>query len=247
MGKASRGKWQRRLARMQELLTKAEEDNNPGKKLAIAGTLAMGLLTYVLPQTNTFILPSLGIMAVCLLYLGWHCWGLKETLPLRVVFITASAVAVTLIGNARYPRISVSPNTIKFRGSPEKFSLTVKNGTDSDKYGVRVPIQVVLGSQDKVSATYASPHPEVYMFKNEYQYCLGKDGNAYLVVLFSHLESGESQRFTIEYDGGTPFKASVRQITSNNEAQGFGPVGQLVIPNEYKVCGIHVAPGGATQ
>jgi hypothetical protein len=166
--------------------------------------------------------------------------------------MVAHGLLLAAMGYFIWPRITVSPAHVAYRGFPdETFNFSVRNGRADDIYDVQLPFLIGYGKhfENKLSATVTSSREPSSVIQIDYSYCFGKKGDGIvshvqpnerevLIVRIAHLVPYGFGSFSIKYTGGEKFDARSEEPSFADEPTSYSPVENTVgVRGDYRICG----------
>ena len=185
--------------------------------------------------------------------------GYKYRLAVRwaVVVMLVHGSVIAVIGYWIWPRITVSPSSVSFRGYPnETFNFSVRNGRADDVYDVEIPFLIGYGKkfQDKFSVKVVPSGEPRGPFSNEYNYCFGEKGDGVvshvqpnerevLIVNIPHLVPYGFGTFSVTFAGGDKFDAVLESPSFSEEPYSYSPnQGTVGVRGDYRICKFEMSP-----
>ena len=222
----------------------------------------MALAPWFVPRVPTVIV----VIFVLLWLASWKMArdGYKYRLAVKwaAAVMVVHGIILIGVGYLIWPRITVSPARIGFRGFPgETFNFSVRNGRADDVYDVQVPFLIGYGKhlQDKIFATVSRNGEPPRTMYNDYTYCFGHkgDGNIrnippnereVLTVNIPHMNAYGSSSFTITYAGGESFEAVSQASSFIDEPYPYSKtMGTVGVRGDYRICKFVGGPNGGGQ
>jgi hypothetical protein len=239
---------------------RAAQKQEQGRILGALIGVAMALIPSILPR-----LPVVIVAALLVLWLSsWKMArdGYKYRLGLRwaVLVMAAHGAILAAMGYWIWPRITVSPSHVLFRGYPnETFDFSVRNGRADDVYDVQIPFLIGYGKHldSKFSAkTTANGDPPRALI-GDYNYCYGKGPDVHkilpnerevLIVHIQHLIDYGSAAFSITYAGGESIQTASGSPTFASEPTSYsGSQGTFGVRGDYRICRYDMHVNGAFE
>jgi len=230
---------------------KAEQKKEQGRIWGALAALTVALVPSIVPR-----LPVVITIVLAVLWLAsWRMArdGYKYHLSTKwaVVLMLVHGVIVTAMGYWIWPRITVSPSHVSFRGYPdETFNFSARNGSADDVYDVQIPFLIGYNKhyQDKISAKVAPNGDPQGPFSDDYSYCFGEKGDGVvnhvqknerevLIVRITHLVPYGLASFSVTYAGGDKFDAISGTPNFAGEPYSYSPNSATVgVRGDYRVC-----------
>ena len=229
----------------------AEQKKEQARRWAILAGAAMALVPWVVPRLPVVIVVSLFVLWL----VSWRVAreGYKYHLAIRwtVVLFLVHGAALAALAYFIWPKISVSPAHVSFRGYPnETFNFSVRNGRADDVYDVQIPFLIGYNKhfEDKLSAKVSWNGEPPQRMHDDYNYCFGRKGDGVgqhvqknerevLIVRLTHLAPYSSGSFSITYVGGDKFDTSPGRPDFIDEPYSYSPVqGTVGVRGDYRVC-----------
>lgn len=225
---------------------------------AFAG-IAVALVPSIVPRLPVVIVVVLVILWLASWPMARNGYRYHMHLTWVVILMLAHGGMLYAIGYWIWPRITVSPTVVSFRGYPnETFNFSARNGRADDVYDVQIPFLIGYGKnfQDKLSAKVMANGDPPQRMHNDYNYCFGVKGDGIvshvqpnerevLIVNVSHLIPYGSGEFSITYAGGDKFDAKSETPNFIGEPYSYSPFqGTVGVRGDYRICKFNVSTDG---
>jgi hypothetical protein len=239
---------------------RSEQKKEQGRIWGVFTGIAVSLTPWLVPRIPVFIAVALVVIWVASFPMARN--GYKYHLAAKwvamVMIVHGSLLAA--MGYYIWPRITVNPASISFRGYPhETFNFSVRNGRADDVYDVQIPFFIGRGKhlEDKLSAKVIGNVEPTGAFKDDYNYCFGIKGDGVvshvqkneqevLIVRIPHLVPFGFGTFSITYAGGDELP-NIRPGAASfiDHPYSYSPNSATVgVRGDYRICKFVMSPSG---
>lgn len=227
-----------------------------------------GVFAGLLVALGPILLTRVPWVIVAILFVLWIAsWPMARhgyKYDLRIKWVAALMLfhgsVFATVGYFVWPRITVNPKRVSFRGYPnETFNFSVRNGRADDVYDVQIPFFIGRNKhfEDKLSAKVIGNVEPSGPFRNDYNYCYGVKGDGVvshvqkneqevLIVRIPHLVPYGSGAFSITYTGGDRLPDIVAGAPDFiGEPYSYSPnSGTVDVRGDYRICKFVMSPSG---
>lgn len=228
---------------------------------AFAGA-AVALVPSLVPRLPVVIVVVLGVLWVASWRMARDGYKYRLTTLWAVVLMLVHGSLLAAVGYWIWPRITVSPAHVSFRGYPnETFNFSVRNGRADDIYDVQIPFLIGHDKhfENKLSAKVMAngdpPHP----LYDDYNYCYGVKGDGVvshvqkheqevLIVRITHLAPYGSGSFSVTFKGGNGFETKPGTPSFIGEPYSYSPNQETVgVRGDYRICKYVISSNGLSK
>jgi hypothetical protein len=236
---------------------RAEQKKEQGRVWGVFTGIGASIVLPFLPR-----IPA--VIAAALVILWFASWpmarnGYKYHLPIKrfVIVVLLHGSLLAAMGYWIWPRITISPAKVSFRGYPnETFNFSVRNGRADDIYDVQIPFLIGYKKrfEDKLSAKVSPNGEPTQPLRDDYNYCVGVKGDGVvshiqpnerevLIVRITHMVPYGSASFSITYAGGDGFDTKAGTPDFIDEPYSYSPnQGTIGVRGDYRICKFVVTP-----
>jgi hypothetical protein len=239
---------------------RAEQRKEQGRIWGFFTGIAMSVVPALVPRIPGFIVTVLAVLWLASWRMARDGYKYRLSMKWVVVLMLLHGSILAAMGYLIWPRITVSPVNVSFRGYPnETFNFSVRNGRADDVYDVQIPFLVGYNKHfdDRLSAKVMPNTEPSQPLRDDYNYCYGKKGDGIvshvqqneqevLLVRIVHLTPYGSGSFSITYTGGEAFNTKVGTPDFIGEPYSYSPnEGTVGVRGDYRICKFVLSPNGS--
>lgn len=159
---------------------KQEARKRKGHVWQVFSAVLLALIPFVAPKTPLAIVLALTAVFVAGIPAARYGYLDRPSKTALALILIVQGLAIAFVGFIAWPRITVSPGRVSFRGYPnETFDFSVRNGRSDDVYDLQIPFLIGYNKhlQDKLSAKVVPNNDPQEAISDDYNYCFGKKGD----------------------------------------------------------------------
>ena len=239
---------------------RAEQKRHQARIYGSVGAVALALTPFLIPRLPLWIAAAL----VVIWLVSWpmardgYKYGVATKWAIGIMLV--HGLVLVALGYFVWPRITVGPTQVWFRGYPnETFNFSVRNGRSDDVYDVQIPFLIGYSRhlEDDFSAKVmpnGDPPQRIY---DDYNYCFGKkgDGNVHhvqknerevLIVRIRHLPPFGFTSFSVTYAGGPEVRTEPGRPDFISEPYSYSSMQSTMgVRGDYRICKYVIRTDGA--
>src|ERR1700728_3897758 len=163
----------------------AEQKRHRARIYGMVGAVALSLTPFIIPRLPFWIAGALAVIWLVSWPMARHGYVYGLAIKWTIGIMLIHGIVLAILGYSVWPRITISPTRVAFRGYPnETFNFSVRNGRSDDVYDVQIPFLIGYNKHldDKFSAKVTPNGDPPQRMYDDYNYCFGKKGDVSKVL-----------------------------------------------------------------